>query len=122
MKQKELRILANWFGFDIEGDVLIDKYSRIKVYMIRKETEDDFGIMHLPIWKPHKDSNQLELLKNKFLKEANITRIEYDKMNSGWWQGTYYVGVSDAAIASEGKEIKDADLQAILSYVLNKRS
>ena len=41
-------------------------------------------------------------------------------MNSGRWRATYYMGVSDDVIQSEGKDIKDCDLEAILNYIKEK--
>ena len=99
MKKSELRALLEWF-YD-------DKYRDL-----RGETWLRSGD-----WRPDEDINQLELLKNKFLKDANITRIQYDKMNSGWWEASYCVGVSDDVVIVEGKEIKDCDLEAILQYI-----
>ena len=92
MKQNELKILATWLGI-IGLNLLANK-----------------------AWNPDLHSGQLELLKQKFLKDANITRIQYDKMNSGWWEAEYYVGVSDDVMIVEGKEIKDCDLKIILNY------
>ena len=99
MRKSELRTLLEWF-YD-------DKYRDL-----RGETWLRSGG-----WRPDEDISQLELLKNKFLKDANITRIEYDKLNSGWWGASYYVGVSNAIMMEEGKEIKDTDLKIILNYV-----
>lgn len=99
MKQNELRLLLEWFYDDKYRDLRGETWLRGKG------------------WRPDEDSNQLELLKWKFIKDANITRIEYNKMNSGWWQAEYNIEVSNDAIFGEGKEIKDCDLEAIIQYI-----
>ena len=99
MKRSELRILLEWF-YD-------DKYRDLRgETWLRSEG-----------WRPDEDSDQLELLKQKFLKEANITRIEYNKTNSGWWEAVFNIGVSYDVINSKGEDIKDCDSDAILQYI-----
>lgn len=93
MKQNELKILATWYG-------------GIALSLLKNNA-----------WNPDIDSNQGELLKQKFLKEAEITLIKYYKMNSGWWQVVFNIGVSYDVINSEGKDIKDCDLKAIIQHI-----
>jgi hypothetical protein len=98
MKTKQLELLAEWIGpkYKIIQDLIVEALEKM-------------------------DSRTIDLLKEKFLKEANITRIEYNKMNSGWWQAQYDIGVREDCIESEGETIKDADLNAIFNYVKNKQ-
>ena len=93
MKQNELKVLAKWYG-------------GIALNLLKNNA-----------WNPDLDSNQLELLKQRFLKEADIIMIEYNKVTSDLWQAKYDIGDSDNAVFTEGKEIKDCDLDAILQHI-----
>ncbi len=63
MKQEQLKKIAEWYcGQEIILDCYNTKYGKYDIYSIdNKELLQD--------WQPHKDSNQLDMLKKKFIEE-----------------------------------------------------
>ena len=116
MKQEQLKKLAEWAGVRLM--TLEDETLAIAIPFQVNELE---GNLPDKLWQPHEDSNQLDMLKKKWIKEAKINRIEYDLLQSSWWQATYYYGVDDdERYETEGEEINDCDINAILNYVEKK--
>ena len=120
MKQEQLKKLAEWYWdgkniFDLPQ--ITDMYLPSECNDIRVELD----MKNVITFDPCEDSNQLDMLMKKWIKEAKINRIEYDLLQSGWWQATYYYGVDDdERYETEGKGINACDINAILNYVEEK--
>ncbi len=119
MKQEQLKKLAEWCGYKVDDGYLLNKNSE-PVAEIREETEDDFWVKHLPLWHPHQDSNQLDMLEDKMLKENELPiwiTMGY-KVNN--WIVNYAVEQKAIYVNGLGKTKNEARLNAILNYVEKK--
>jgi len=80
MTKNQRKILAEWYGYKTTP---VKNGRRIVWYLVEDMSIGNEHKRKID-WIPDKDSNQRDLLKQKFIKDANITRIEYDKMITGW--------------------------------------
>ena len=122
MKQEQLKKLAKWYGYNIDDGYLINKNSE-PVAEIREETEDDFWVKHLPLWQPHRDSNQLDMLEDKMIEEIEtLDSIEWciDDIEGCEEWAVIYQDNFQVFAQGIGKTKNEARLDAILNYIENK--
>jgi len=116
----------------VDIDILAE-WGNIKLEMI---PESDFGSSMLSnrtvpvikntleVWKPHKDSNQLDMLEDKMIEQNNyhhiiqethIQDISKEKKYIIWYQ---FSGADEKPqVAGVGKTRNEARLNAILNYI-----
>ena len=111
MKQEQLKKLAKWYGLEkiSSGSPEPDCYNK-----------NDFYV-DVDYWQPHKDSNQLDMLEDKMIKEYNIYKfIVWDREEDERMRVYYYGRYMDLEIRGIGETKNEARLNAILNYVENK--
>ncbi len=99
-RSKDLRALAEWRG-TIPVNLLINNG-----------------------WNPFLDSNQLDMLEDKMIEEAKISKIVlsfFHETKNGEWLIEYWcLSMEKRITAGQGKTKNEARLNAILNYIENK--
>ena len=126
MKQEQLKKLAEWAGvrlMTLEDETL--------AVAIPYEVNDLEGNLPDKLWQPHVDSNQLDMLKKKFIKELrlkyypSLLKIKIIVARNGVYCLDIFVEQSKGWLRlPELEEAGDNDnecwLNAILNYVEKK--
>ncbi len=114
MKQEQLKKLAKWGGVRLMS--LGDETLAIAIPFQVNEIE---GNLPDKLWQPHKDSNQLDMLKLKYIKEAKIGEAKIKYHNDGTRLIVRSVDVINTDTAFEKSE-NECWLIVILNYIENK--
>ena len=80
MKPKQLKLLAEWW-YRKDHIVGFEKGEKSNCLLVKYVKQLALGIQHTDVWQPHKDSNQLDMLKQKFIKEKDIHGYFVDYLN-----------------------------------------
>ena len=111
MTQQQNKELAEWYGLELKGS---------KTPYIEFPDKDNPKITVADIWQPDTDSNQLDLLEDKMVKE--LGRLEMQLASDGamgmvlCWHSYIQDGVAKE-IKGKGKTKNEARLNAIYNYV-----
>ncbi len=108
MKQEQLKKLAEWYGLIMEDEEDYCYYN-----------PHNRGLISECDWQPHKDSNQLDMLKLKYIKEAKIGEAKIKYHSDGTRLIVRSVDVINTDTAFEKSE-NECWLIVILNYIENK--
>ncbi|MCP4394513.1 MAG: hypothetical protein GY804_09650 [Alphaproteobacteria bacterium] len=111
MNQDKLRLLAEWYwGNEISDMVLPDECNFIYV-----ELKTSIG--KSIYFDPLEDSNQLDMLKKKFIKEAGIKSWSVNRYSDNNFELGLFRFMRSEPDVSNGKDDGECWLNAILNYV-----
>ncbi len=124
MKQEQLKKLAKWGGVRLM--TLEDETLAVAIPF---QVNDLEGNLPHKLWQPHVDSNQLDMLEDKMIKETDVARIEITLRFGGYYVAQYWdekrIGEpfhfeSDLITSGKGKTKNEARFNAILNYIESK--
>ena len=126
MGQEQLKKLAEWYG-EIKNNML---YKDRLIIAHLHNCLDVTKIATYPIWQPHKDSNQLDMLGDKLWEDFNVEYMKIINTPTAFI-ADYYKKYktyslfkksvpSERIISGRGKTKNEARLNAILNYIESK--